>query len=89
MTMKTIVANRVDLWDGGERQVFGFYLAPEVAKADIQKAHPHCHISPVVLTVFDSLDEVKENDRLALRKRAWLKLSPQEREAFGMLEEPK
>lgn len=87
--MKTILANQVDLWDGGDRHNFGFHISPSVDQADIEKAHPHCSIRSVVLTVFDSLEEVRQNSRLNLRKAAWAKLTPQERAALGMIEEPK
>lgn len=86
--MQTIECKRVDLWDGGERQNFGFYIDKDVPDDEIKRAHQHCHIAPVVITVFASLQEVKENSVRELRKSAWRKLSPQERVALNMIEEP-
>jgi hypothetical protein len=87
--MQVIECKRVDLWDGGERQNFGFYISSEVDNDVITKVHPNCAISSVVLTVFKDLEEIKENSSLLLRKSAWSKLSIKEREALGMIEEPK
>lgn len=86
--MKTLECKRVDLWDGGDRHNFGFYVSREVSNEDIVKAYPHCNVSPQVLTVFDSLAEVEANSVRELRKSAWYKLSPQERVVLNMMEEP-
>lgn len=85
----TITCKRVDLWDGGERHNFGFYIEEGVPEGDIKNTYPHCTIRTEVITIFETLDEVKENSIAKLRRSAWLKLSPQERKALNMIEEPK
>ncbi|MCY1208392.1 hypothetical protein D9M72_200170 [compost metagenome] len=87
--MKTLEAHKVDLWDGGERHNFGFYLSKDVTVEEIKANDPHCYVSSVTLTVFDSLQEVADNTVEKLRYSAWLKLSPQERQALGLTEPKK
>lgn len=87
--MKTIECKRVDLWDGGERHNFGFRVDLGVPDESIKNANPHCMVTHELITIFESLDEVKQNVRRKLIRSAWLKLSPQERQALNMLEEPK
>lgn len=82
--MRQIECNAVDLWDGGDRQNFAFYIHDDVSNEAIKAAHPHCHIRAVTLTVFDSLEEVAENDVKKLRQSAWDKLTPLERQALGL-----
>lgn len=87
--MKSIESKRIDLWDGGERHTFGFYISASVSDDAIKQAHQHCMITPCIVTVFESLQEVKENSVKELRKTAWRKLSPLERAALGLsLTEP-
>lgn len=80
---------QVDLWDGGDRHNFGFFIRAEVADKDIQDRHPHCSIMRKTLCVFETLDEVEANSVKELRRKVWAKLSPLERAAIGMKEEPK
>lgn len=82
--MKSIDCWAVDIWDGGDRQVFGFYLARK-EDADEWKLTKgkHDHIRPVTLTVFDSLEELEQNSHAKLKKAALAKLTPQERVALG------
>ena len=87
--MKTINCKRVDLWDGGERHTFGFYISQDVDNKEIEKSHLHCVISNCLLTIFDSLDEKQQNTRQAYIKSAWAKLTDKEREALNILVEPK
>jgi hypothetical protein len=82
--VRQIQCKQVDLWDGGERQLFGFYIHDEVPDEIIKVRHPHCAIRPVTLTVFDSLEEVAEHDVKKLRQSAWDKLTPLERKALGL-----
>lgn len=81
-------AKRVDLWDGGDRHNFGFFIDKSVSNEAITAAHPHCMITTTVVVVYANLQEVKENDKLKLKRRAYDKLTPQEREALGMKERP-
>lgn len=87
--MQQIECKEVSLWDGGDRHNFGFYISKNVPNADIEKTNPHCSIRTVLLKVFDTLAEQQSFKTMALRKQAWAKLTPAEREALGMLEEPK
>lgn len=82
--MQTIECKRVDLWDGGDRHNFGFYISKDVPPDAIKAANPHCYITEQTLTVFDSLEEVAENSVNKLRQRAWAKLDPLERKALGL-----
>ncbi|MFK3740926.1 hypothetical protein [Massilia sp. TN1-12] len=84
--MQTIECKRVDLWDGGDRHNFGFRIAADVPDSVIKKNDPHCLITKEVITVFGSLEEVAENSVQKLRKSAWAKLSPQERQALNLQE---
>ena len=81
--MKIIECKRVDLWDGGDRHHFGFYIDEEVPDTAIKTAYPHCTVRNERLAVFDTLDEVKENDVKKLRESALAKLTPLERKALG------
>jgi hypothetical protein len=82
--MKQIECKRVELWDGGDRHNFGFYIASTVPDDLIGKKHNGCLIRPEVLTVFDDLEEVAANDAKNLRLSAWNKLTPLERKALGL-----
>jgi hypothetical protein len=84
--MKTIECKRVDLWDGGERHNFGYRVNIGVPDGLIELRDPHCNITKEVITVFDSLAEVDDNSVAKLRKSAWNKLTPQERQALNMKE---
>ncbi len=86
--MLSMEVKRVNLWDGGDRHNFGFFISADVPDKEIELANPHCFIQKQVLTVFESLREVTENDQKNIRWRAWEKLPPMEREALGM-KEPK
>lgn len=86
--MKVLEVKRVDLWDGGERQKFGFYIEPAVSNEDIAKAYPHCLVTETLLVVYDNLQEHKVNNQLALKRRAYDKLSPLERDALGLKARP-
>ena len=87
--MQVTECKKVDVLFNGGRLKPCFYISPEISDIAIRNVYPNCHISNEVLTVFKTLDEVKENSNLALRKSAWSKLSIKEREALGMIEEPK
>lgn len=86
--MREFEVKRVDLWDGGERHNFGFYIDATVPDNAIEKANRYCLIHHQVLVIFDTLDERKENSNRDLKRRAWAKLTPLEREALGILKEP-
>lgn len=87
--MMAIECRQVSLWDGGERHNFGFYITKDTADEEIRRTYPRCLITTKVITVFDTLQEVKANNNLELRKSAWRKLTPIERAALNMIEEPK
>lgn len=86
--MKEIEVKRVDLWDGGDRHSFGFYIDTKVSRHDITKAHPYCLIADTVLVVYSDLQEYEANKQLALKRRAYDKLSPLERQALGIEARP-
>lgn len=86
--MQVVEVKQVDLWDGGDRTNFGFYLNKGVSDSEIKAAYMHCVISPRTLAVFDNLKEVADNSQAKLRRAAWNKLSPMERLALGLLEPP-
>jgi len=65
--MKTIEARKVDIWDGGERHNFGFYISKAVSVEELKAHDLHCYVSDVTLTVFDSLQEVADNSAAKLR----------------------
>lgn len=81
--MKTITCFCVELWDGGERHNFGFYLATK-EEADKYKAiDKYCYIRPVTLTIYDTVEERNENTPEKLKARALAKLTVEERTALG------
>lgn len=84
--MNSFEVKRVDLWDGGDRHNFAFYIIATVPNDQIEKIHPHCSIHKQVLTIFDDLAEVEENSYKNLRKRAIAKLTPMERDVLGLKE---
>jgi hypothetical protein len=86
--MKQIECWQVDLWDGGDRVNFGFYLDLSVKKEDIEKAHPHCMVTRKLIVIYDSLQEREENTPRAVRRRIWDKLDAQERIELGLRERP-
>lgn len=82
--MKQIERKAVYLWDGEDRHHFGFYIAADVPDDMIKNVHEHCSITNVVLTVFETLAEVDENNAKKLRQSAWDKLTHLERAAIGL-----
>lgn len=84
--MNSFEVKRVDLWDGGDRHNFGFYINAQVSDTHISEVHQHCMISKQTLTIFDDLHEVEENSYKNIRKRAIAKLTPMEREVLGLKE---
>jgi hypothetical protein len=44
----------------------------------------HDNVRPVVLTIYDSVEESEANDTRTLRRNAIAKLSPLERQALGI-----
>lgn len=87
--MQVLDVKEVGKWDGGDRHNFAFYVKKEVSDEAIKEAHGvHCSITPRTIVIFDDLQEVADNSRAKLRRRAWEKLSPQERLAIGFEEPP-
>lgn len=88
--MLTIQTIRWDQWDGGDRQNFFGYLNAENNVDMLRTRFPHDAFTPVVITVYDDLNEVEANSAKNLLKTAWHKLTPQERAVLGLpAEEPK
>lgn len=81
--MKVITVWQVDLWDGGERQNFGFYLSSKEEADKYKKNNVHCNIHPKELVIFDTIEEREEYSNGIAKKRALEKLSPKERVALG------
>ena len=84
--MNSFEVKRVDLWDGGDRHNFGFYISATVHNDQIKKTHQYCLITKQLLTVFDDLAEVEENSYKNLRKTAIAKLTLMERQVLGLEE---
>lgn len=84
--MQVIEVKRIDTWDGGERHNFHAYVSNTIPDDEInkQKQYRNCHITPMLLTVFDSLEEIEQNSKANLRKSAYAKLTPLEREAIDL-----
>lgn len=82
--MQQLEVHAVDRWDGGGRQNFAFYLSQKADADAWLKNHPHDLIRPVTLVIFDSLQEVDENEHKKVLQRIWDKLDPIERKAIGM-----
>lgn len=83
--MQTISVFQVDLWDGGDRHNFGFYIdSSKITEQELKKKDPHCLVIRKTITVFDSLEEKEANSVANLRKSAFAKLTPQERDAIGL-----
>lgn len=79
---------RVEVWDGGDRHNLSFRISSKEEADKWKKLHPHDHICPETIVVFESLEEQKENETITVRRRVWDRLSPNERVAIGMRERP-
>lgn len=82
--MKVIECWAVYEWDGGDRHNFKFYLASKAEADKYKEKHKHDDVRPVVLTIFDSVEESEAHDVKTLRRAAIAKLSPLERQALGI-----
>lgn len=82
--MKVIECWAVYEWDGGERHNFEFHLATKEEAEKYKAKHKHDDVVPVVLTIFDSVEESEAHSHKALRKQAIAKLTPLERQALGI-----
>ena len=82
--MKVIECWIVEQWDGGEFHIPKFYLATKDEANKYKDKHMHDNVRPVVLTIYDSVEESEANDTRTLRRNAIAKLSPLERQALGI-----
>jgi hypothetical protein len=88
--MKVIEVWRVSVWDGGDRQNFSHYIDGKVPKEEVKASvSQYDDVSAAVLVVYDDPKEQLADSLLEIKRRAWHKLDPQERDALGMREEPK
>jgi len=86
--MKEIECWQVDLWDGGDRTNFGFFVDLGVDKKVIEAKYQGCHVFKKTIIIYDTLIEREENTPRAIRRRIWDKLNVQERAELGMKEKP-
>lgn len=87
--MKVFDVKAVHGWDGGDRRNFSFYIDASVSDEEIKRACQLCQVVRTPLVILDSLEEREELKSANLRRSAWAKLTPLERKALGMTEEPK
>jgi hypothetical protein len=82
--MKEIIVYQVDLWDGGDRHNFGFYLSSKTEADKYKAVDKHCYVHQAkVITIFDTLEEKDAHSIKSLKEQALKKLSPAERQALG------
>lgn len=81
--MKVITVYQVDLWDGGERHNFGFYLSSKEELDKYQEIDIHCCAHKKEIVIFDTIEERNEYNSGLAKKRALQKLTPEERVALG------
>lgn len=84
--MQVIECWSIQQWDGGDRQNHAFYLTSAEEKEKYMKTHKQDAAVKTTLVVYDTLDEVAENDRKKVRERALAKLTPLEKMALGIRE---
>lgn len=82
--MQAIDVWEIQEWDGGDRHTHKAYVATKEVAEAWKAAHKHDFIRPVLLKIYDSLEDLDANSRKALRKQALAKLTAAEREALGL-----
>lgn len=88
--MKIIECWAVYEWDGGDRHNFAYRLSKDKFTEEQMNEFvgPHGRVRAEIIVVFDSFEERKAYSQQELRRSAWAKLTPLERQALN-LEEPK
>lgn len=81
--MKSITVWQVDLWDGGGRHNFGFYLSSIEEATKYQEIDEFALVHKKEMVIFDTIEERNEYNSGIAKKRALQKLTPEERIALG------
>lgn len=82
---KLLQVKRVDLWDGGKRHNFGYYIDASVADDTINKHSQYCIITKHNLIIFDSITDKIEYNSKAKREAILAKLTTEEKVILGLL----
>lgn len=81
--MQVITVNQVNLWDGGDRHNFGFFLSSDVEAEKYKEIDPNCYITKKEIIIFDNIADYREYKSGEVKRRALSKLTVEERVALG------
>lgn len=84
--MLEIECYSIEVWDGGDRHNHKFYVKTEEEAKRWKKENQYDSYHKKTFTIFDTIEEARENDLAAVRRRVIAKLSPIERRALGISE---
>lgn len=83
--MKVITLWEIHEWDGGDRQLYrGNCLASQEAADAYKASNGHACVVKRVITVFDDLEDMKENSLAKRKERALAKLSDEDKAVLGL-----
>ena len=87
--MQIIKVFKIYDWDGGDRdELKSYYLKREENfDANLLKANHNRHFAPESIVILDNLQELKQYELGALKKKALAKLTAQEKLLLGISEE--
>lgn len=86
--MKQLEIYEVRKWDGGNGHRFAFYLSDKTEADKYKAKNTYDDVRATIIVIYDTLEEVEENETKKVRQRVWDKLSPLERQALGMTSRP-
>ena len=81
--MQVITVHQVNLWDGGERHNFGFFLSDAKEAENYKEIDPNCNICKKEFIIFDTIADYREYKSGEVKRRALSKLTLEERVALG------
>ena len=82
--MQVLTLYSIQVWDGGSRHNHKFYMETEDAAKEYLEGNEYDIYSRVELVVYKDKQDVMTNTKEALRARALLKLTEEERYALGI-----
>ena len=83
--MQLVEVKEVNLWDGGDRHNFGFYIVPSVTDDEIKERYPHSYIMNRKMIIYDNFEELEEDNVKKVREKALEKLTLEEKRALGLI----
>ena len=80
--MQVLTLWSVQAWDGGARHNHKFYMETKEAAEDYLRGNNYDHCQKVELVVYKDKEDVINNSIEAIKARALLKLTPEEKHAL-------